>query len=305
MSNFSKNIALQLVNMPYVNTYQQIGLEKLHNIMGMEMYEQTITLGPPTLYDVPTREEVAGNPLQFLTTILVLLVLLIYILFKKDKSGLISPLILAFSAMIGVVVFSAIFRWQVWGSRYFIPYFVFFAPVVGYLFSKRLWDTLAWLFVAAFIVWSINPLINNYSRSFSWSDSNRNSIWTMSRKGLLFANEQTFEGAILELTYDMDISGCRDYGMVLGKNVPEYLIWATLSPNASDYYLEHIAVNNATEVLESPDFEPCGIIVFDATPPEDILDNTYVLSDEWTIESSDNTRIWLYLLPEYLSQSAE
>ena len=300
-SNLSKNFVLELVGLPYVENYAQAGVEKLHNYMQMEMFEQTITLGPPTFYNVPTREEVASNPLQFLTTGFVFLVLLMLLIFKKDKNELIPALIIGLSAMIGVMAFSAIFRWQVWGSRYFVPYFVLFAPVVGFLFSKRSWGWMGWLVCAALLAWSINPLLNNYSRSFSWSESNRNSIWTMSRKGLLFANHQTYEGAILELTYEMYVSDCRDFGMITGKNVPEYLIWATLTPEASEYRLEHYHVENVTGSLESPDFDPCGIIVFETDPPEDILDGLYILGGEWALESSDDISLWLYFKPENIS----
>lgn len=305
VSNLSKNIALQLINLPVVSHYIQIGLEKLHNYMGMELFEQAITHGPTTFYYVANREEVAGNPLQFIATGIVFLGLLLLLVIKKDKSGLDSPILLGLIAILGAMAFSAVFRWQVWGSRYFIPYFVLFAPAVGYFFDQRSVGWLGWLLGVTFIVWSINPLINNYSKSFSWSESNRNSIWTMPRKGLLFANEQPYEGAILELTYEMVASGCRDYGLVLSSNVPEYLIWATLTPDASEYHLEHYAVDNVTASLESPDFEPCGIIVFDASIPEEVTDGSYVLGDEWPLESNDVIRLRLYFLPEYISQSAE
>ena len=146
-SNLSKNFVLELVGLPYVEDYAQAGLEKLHNYMQMEMFEQTITHGPTTFYNVPTREEVASNPLQFLTTGFVFLVLLMMLIFRKDKTELMPALIIGLSAMIGVMAFSAIFRWQVWGSRYFVPYFVLFAPVVGFLFSKRSWGWMGWLVV--------------------------------------------------------------------------------------------------------------------------------------------------------------
>jgi len=217
----------------------------------------------------------------------------------------ISPLILSLCAIFGMVAFSAIFRWQVWGSRYFVPYFVLFAPVVGVVFGKRLPGWMAWFLCAALIAWSVNPLINNHSKSFSWSESNRNSIWRMSRKGLLFANHQAYEGAILELTYDMELSGCREYGMVFGKNVPEYLIWTTLTPSASEYHLEHYAVDNATASLESPDYSPCGIIVLDASPPEIVMDGSYSLADEWSFESDGERHLMVYFLPEFVPQVAE
>ena len=305
VSNLSRNIALQLTSFGFVNTAVQNALLRLHQFLGLELFDPTITHGPNEFYVVPTREEVAGNPLHFAVTGLAFLVLLIIAFGRKDKTEVVPPLVLSLLAIVGIMIFSAVFRWQVWGSRYFVPYFVFFAPAVGVVFEKRLPGWTAWLLCVGLIAWSVNPLINNYSKSFSWADSNRNSIWTMSRKGLLFANHQTYEGAILELTYEMYNSGCREYGLVLGFDVPEYLIWATLSPSASDYHLEHYAVDNATASLESPEFSPCGIIVFDAPSSEDIIDDMYILGDEWPFESSDDIRIRLYLLPEFALQSVE
>lgn len=305
VSNLSKNIALQLISVGYVNNFVNDALLRLHNMMGMNMFDPAITLGPGEFFYVPTREEVASNPLHFAATIFIIFILLIFMFRKKDKSEVVSPLILSLCAIIGMVLFSAIFRWQVWGSRYFVPYFVLFAPVVGYIFGRRLPNWMVGLLCVGLILWSVNPLINNYSKSFSWSTANRNSIWRMSRKGLLFANHQTYEGAILELTHQMDVSGCREYGLVFGKNVPEYLIWATLTPSASDYHLEHYAVDNATSILESPDFNPCGIIVFEALPSEFDNEGQFILADEWTLEEGGENELYLYLWPEYLLQSVE
>jgi len=305
VSNLSRNIALQLTSFGFVNSFVQDVLVRLHDFMGMELFDPTITHGPTEFYVVPTREEVASNPLQFIVAGLVFIWLLIVLISRKDKSEVISPLIASLIALVGIMFFSAVFRWQVWGSRYFIPYYVFFAPVVGYVFEKRLPSWMAWLLCAVLVAWSVNPLINNYSKAFSWSESNRNSIWTMSRKGLLFANHPAYEGAILELTHDMDISGCREYGMIFGNDVPEYLIWATLTPDASDYHLEHFAVDNATANHESPNFSPCGIIVLDAFPPEIIEDGTYSLADEWRFESDGEKHLMLYLQSEFMPQPTE
>ncbi|QRN82417.1 glycosyltransferase family 39 protein [Chloroflexota bacterium] len=305
ISNLSRNIVTQMISIGFVNEIMMKALTTIHNMMGISVFDQTITNGPGEFFIVPTREEVAANPIHFLVTCFVVLVLLISLFKKKNCSKDRKVLYLCIAAFLGMVIFSAIFRWQVWGTRYFIPYYVLFAPAVGYIFSRCLPRWMGWLVCAALLAWLINPLLNNHSRSFSWSESNRNSIWTMSRKGLLFANHQAYEGAILEMTYEMYTSGCREYGMVLGKNVPEYLFWATLTPDASEYRLEHYAVDNVTASLESPDFEPCGIIVLDASSPEIVEDGSYSLKDEWYFESDGERHLILYLLPEYIPQTTE
>ena len=151
----------------------------------------------------------------------------------------------------------------------------------------------------------LNPLLNNYSRSFSWSENNRNSIWRMSRRGLRFANHRIYEGAVLQMTHLMDISGCRTYGMSIGANSPEYLIWGTLTPNAQDYYLKHIGVDNPSAVHATENFDPCGIIVFEAAPPEIALTGAYHLYEGWPLEGSEDISLTLYLKPIIISQNLE
>lgn len=300
VSNLSRNIVSQLISTGFVNNVLLDGLERLHAWMGIPLFEQAITHGPTEFYDVPTREEVAGNPLHFLITCFAALALLVGLFRKKERSVLWNPIILAFAAFAGMVIFSGIFRWQVWGSRYFIPYYVMFAPVVGFVFSRRLPNWIGWLLSLVLLTALLNPLLNNYSRSFSWSTENRNSVWRMSRKGLLFANHQEYEGAILELTHEMDISGCRTYGLALGYNSPEYLIWATLAPSPADYTLEHIDVDNPSAVYASSDFDPCGVVVLEAERPALLQQKSYQMVGRWEFVEGQGYPLSLYLLSEYI-----
>ena len=294
VSNLSRHIVMQLLTGGFVNNLLVSGVQGLHRWMGVDLFDQRSTLGPSEFSFVPTREEVAPNPVHFALTVFVLLVLLISFLRKKDRKGDGAALLLGLLGVSGLVIFSSVFRWQVWGSRFLIPYYIIFAPAVGYAISKRLGSGTVWAVSLVLILWAINPLINNYSKSFSWAETNRNSIWRMSRKGLLFANEQAIEGDILELTHAMDLSGCRDYGFVAYTNVPEYLIWATLTPDPSEYTLGGYAVQNPSAKLSSPTYAPCGIIVYGDPPPEEILDRPYTLAERW-----DQIPLSLYLLPEF------
>jgi hypothetical protein len=299
VSNLSRNIVVQMVSGGFVNEILFSSVQSLHDLMGIDLFDQALTLGPAEFYSVPTREEVVGNPIQFALTVFVVLVLVISLLGKKDRKADGRVLLLGALGFVGMFVFSSVFRWQVWGNRYFLPYYVIFAPTVGYVFSKRMGNWMAWFVGVLMIAWAVNPLMNNYSKSFSWSESNRNSIWRMSRKGLLFANEQSYEGAVLELAHAMDISGCREYGMALHINDPEYLIWATLSPDWTEYTLGGFAVDNPSAELASPIDDPCGIIVFNGDPPEELDDSPYALAKEWATSPDYQMPLYLYLLPDY------
>jgi 4-amino-4-deoxy-L-arabinose transferase-like glycosyltransferase len=304
ISNLSRNLAVQLTSRyGIINESVQKGLTWLHARLGISLFDPAITHGPNTFYYVPTREEVAGNPVHLLLTAVFLGLAVVLRLRDRKASQDRAAVLLGLAAVSGMIFFSAVFRWQVWGTRYFLPYFVLFAPLIGYGIRKV--PVKGFSSILLFLVLSvvmINPLLNNYSRSFSWSEANRNSIWRMSRKGLLFANHQDYEGAILALAEQMDASGCRAYGLKLDYNAPEYLIWATLSPEISAYQLEHIDVANASNRHADESFEPCGIIVFGIKRGAFSPGPAYQLFGEWDIPGHEAYPIMLYLDQDFLPQ---
>jgi len=101
------------------------------------------------------------------------------------------------------------------------------------------------------------------------------------------------------------VSECRTYGMSIGGNSPEYLIWGTLTPDSQDYYLEHMGVDNPSAVHASQDFDPCGIIVFEAAPPESVVEGDYLLYEGWQLEGYAGLPVQLYLRQDFIPQGLE
>jgi hypothetical protein len=161
----------------------------------------------------------------------------------------------------------------------------------------------AWLMGFLLVVTLVNPLFNNYSRAFSWSEENRNSIWHLSRKGLLFANNANIEGAVLELTHLMEESSCRTFGVIMRSNAPEYLLWASLRPHADDYFLEHIQIDNVTAKHATPDFDPCGIVLFESTEIDRVDEARFDLVQRWQLGS--DYPFSLFLSPAYAVDGLE
>ncbi len=305
-SNMSKNIAVQLRSFGFVNRGVEEALARMHAGLNIPLFDPDTTQGPREFYSMPTREEVAGNPLHFGLSGLAFLALLIFTLIKKDRDTVWSPLYLGLAALAGMMVFSGVFRWQVWGSRYFIPYYVVFAPLVGYVFGRRFPAWSSWMLGLSLIFIMTNPLLNNFPRSFSWSVESRNSIWRRSRKALRFANHHVYEGGILSITHVMDVSGCRTYGMAVGMNAPEYLLWSTLTPGPEDYVLKHIEVDNHSVIHQTEDFDPCGIIVFEARQhPEKALQAPYEFFDHWQFDPDWGHPLALYLQPAFFPEISE
>lgn len=305
ISNLLRNITVQLNRVGFVTEAILKILTKVHAWMGMPLHDPAITQGPRAFFINPTREEVVGNPLHFVVTVLVFVIIFAHFVKSKNRAAFRLPFMLAVTSIAGMVIFSGVFRWQVWGTRYFIPYYILFTPVLGMVVGKGILKSTSWVLGSLLIIMMLNPLLNNYSRSFSWSDLNRNSIWHRSRRGLRFANHEIYEDAIIKLSHLTDVSGCRTYGMVIGPNSPEYLIWGTLTPEAGEYYLEHIAVDNPSAVHQSENFDPCGIIVFEGRHPDIAFEGAYILAESWEIPPYEGYPLTLYLLPDMLPLGQE
>jgi len=303
VSNLSRNIALQMMSIAPLDKLITDILARLHALLGISLFDQTITHGPPEFYSVPNREEVASNPIHFGVTVLVFIYLLLRLIVRKEKNW--QPLMLGLTGMLGMVIFSAAFRWQTWGSRYFIPYYILFAPVVGFAIGEKLPRWTSWVLALVLVVAMVHPLFNNYSRAFLPTETNRNNIWRVSRKGLRFANHLNYEGAILEMTKKMADSGCRTSGLVEYANSSEYLIWSTLRPAPSHYQIEHIAVDNPSAIHADQAFDPCGIIVFETADPEIVEEGSYQLVERWDFGSDSGYPLSLFLKSEFAALPLE
>jgi len=298
VSNLSRNIAVQMNGKyGFINEAVQDVLDFIHARLRIPMFDPQTTHGPAEFYYVLTREEVAGNTFHFIFTILIFLITLAGLTRKKHQPAIFVSLGLVAVAFSGAIIFSTVFRWQAWSNRFFMPYYVFFAPVMGFTFGKLLPSFTSWAFGLVMILIMVNPLFNNYSRSFSWAEDNRNSIWRLSRRGLLFANNQNIEGAVLELTDQMESSGCHSYGILMRYNAPEYLLWAALKPSPQHYRLEHLAVGNETEQFSDPDFDPCGLVLFELHQSEVFIAPDFLLGNQWKI--GDTVPFSLYLKPPF------
>jgi hypothetical protein len=298
ISNLSRHAVVQMNGKyGFINEAAIATVEGIHEWIDMPLFDPAITFGPNEFYYVPTREEVAGNPFHFAVAGSLLFFALLGLINRPFRTNTWTVIALSLAALSGAVLFSAAFRWQAWSTRFFIPYYVLFSPVFGYIFGKLLPAVTSWGIGIVLVLVLANPLLNNYSRAFSWSEENRNSIWRMSRKGLLFANNQNIEGAVLELTHLMESSQCRIYGVMMRSNAPEYLLWANLSPHPDDYFLEHINVGNSTEVFASPSFNPCGVVLFEFTDLTQVDDKAYELVKRWELGGDDPFS--LFLTPAY------
>ncbi len=211
-------------------------------------------------------ETQAGNPVQFALVIASFLLLPFLKVELKDKRLLwyVGSILLSF------IVFSALIRWQPWGSRFHLPLFIMAAAIVGITAERLL--TRRWLILclsALFVAAALPYLLSNSARSIL----NRKDCPTIfqDRATLYFGDNHTAQAPIVLAMADaIRRSGCGRIALDAYLPVPEphigmsppsfyiYPLLAQLGIDGRTHFVHYINVQNPTK-----DFAPRG-----PTPPD-------------------------------------
>ncbi len=160
----------------------------------------------------------------------------------------------------GYLSFCHMFKWQIFGTRYLLPLFVLYAPLVGMTFASR-WlvvnGVLGFsLFIAA-MPWlfhlQLRPLLVRPGTDYPPS------LLTAPRQEFYFA---TAKGAYLpyrHLAERIQQAGCRSVGLHLSGTTPEYLWWVVLEAPRSQVRIEWLMAGESAKYFD-PHFSPCAVI---------------------------------------------
>jgi hypothetical protein len=261
-SNVVRNAALHVQTpWPELNEWVELQVLKVHIKLGVELNDPATTRDGYFHLMKPSYSEVLiGNPFQAVAIVVVSL----FSLLAVRRVGW-RPVVLAGLAASGFVIFSALFKWQIFGSRYHLPFFVLFAPIVGVLFDRfvpRLrFDVVVGVF---FLVscWSWlffieqRPLAVNLQNDPNAGRTLLNTErweWYFATTGFNGATYQHLAGLITE-------AGCREVGLNLRGNSAEYLIWVALNAPRSGIHLAWRVGGTPSARYEDPTLIPCAII---------------------------------------------
>ena len=133
ISNFLRNLALNAdLPIPRAETWLQGQIVSFHSRIGMDVNDPKITFGG--VFAIPrmnTSEMTSGNPLHTLVIAAVILAAIINLLKRKDASSR-EVVIFTSLLLISYVLFNVFLKWQPSGSRWQLPYFFLFAPIIGF-----------------------------------------------------------------------------------------------------------------------------------------------------------------------------
>jgi len=284
ISTLVRNAALQAgTPWPKVNLQIERLVLAVHVKLGLDWNDaRTTSIGSYGLISIQYNE-ITGNPLQ---AALILVGFLLVILFWKRLGTLALIYDLAIASTF--LLFSVLFKWQIFGARYVLPFLVLFAPLIGLLFSRFLpaWGVV--LAGAVLFVLSWTWLFKLEERPLISSDPAYPGILQQTRKDLYFAPSARY----LKRVYD-DLmgrivqSGCTRIGVAISGGSFEYPIWVYMNAPRNDLQIEWI-VSGPTQRYMDPNFSACAVICQDCTSGWSVVRNLPVEFD-----SSEGYKLFL------------
>jgi hypothetical protein len=258
-SNMMRNAVIQM-HTPWPELNYQITrlIIGVHFKLGLDVNDpRTTAQGEFNIGNLTTNEDVTFNPLHSLLIGIVFLSSLI--LFRRTSRKLIVYQALV---ILGFVMFSFIFKWQIFGSRLLLPFFLLYAPSIGVFASIFL---PAWLIsvlgislAASSFMWlvSINPRpLLPLPGKTEWP-----SVVTASREQMYFTSIRGAYEPMKNVASQILDAGCTDVGMAISGAGAEYPYWVLLSAPRDDLRIEWIVAGTPSARYSDPDFQPCAVI---------------------------------------------
>jgi hypothetical protein len=284
-----KNVGMQvgLPGLEKVNHAWFVLILKVVNKLGVDINDPRITaVGYFNVSAPSTHEDGASNPYHAYLIFLVFIALF-FLVKKTGRSWLVYGLLAASTFLL----FSLIYKWNAFGTRYDLAFFVLFAPLAGMVLEqldkyKIGYAISALLFIGSFPwLFGINsrPLVSQLGYG-----ATQGSILQSTRQDLYFANAQSERGVYNEITQAIKNQGCTQVGLMLQGDDPEYLIWELMGAPREKVTIEWI-IRGPTDRYSPAGFTPCAIICRGCS-----IDQTPLRGLEIAIQRGDT---WLYLPP--------
>jgi hypothetical protein len=230
----------------------------VHFKMGLDVNDpRTTIIGEFAIGKPSTHEDTVTNPLHTFL-ILVTAILSLFTIKRTGKRVIVYQLLV----LLGFIAFSFVFKWQVFGSRLLLPFFLIAAPAFGVIFGSilPLWAAAAvgLGLIASSTMW----LLSIYARPLFPLDGRTDfdSVLVASREKMYFASIPGAYEPMKNVTRQISESHCEDIGIALSGSGAEYPYWVLLDAPRDDLRIEWIVAGTPSARYSDPDFQPCAVI---------------------------------------------
>jgi 4-amino-4-deoxy-L-arabinose transferase-like glycosyltransferase len=260
-SNLLRTVGQQMSTpFPKVNAAEYLLINAIHQAMGVDINDPGITSIGKFRISTPSFNEIrVTNPAQMFLALFAILVMMIR--FRKIQKTVWVYLLVVFS---GLLIYSYLFKWQIFGSRLHLSLLILLAPLVGYVLTAAfhraftaqaasailLLLSLPWLFRIEQRPLLINPADIPLAGKSLLNTSRGNWYYVT-------AGEKS---TLKKISDSVAQAKCDQVGIVISGSSPEYLYWVALNAPRPHMRIEWITSNSATLHLEDPSFKPCAVI---------------------------------------------
>ncbi len=234
--------------------------KKIHNVLGLNLNATESTYGGNLFSVIPYQnrfdEDTATNPVH-LALIIVSAVILV-LRYKIEKNYFLLGLL-------SLVLFSALFRWQIWGSRLQLPFFIIIAPAVSIILTEKIkikYQSLFMSIVAICFIFYTFPFVTNHGiRPLRGPES----ILVRERYDLYFAHNRYMKNYYTEAV--KHIPECQSVGLIIKNEAFEYPLLLSIKKKNPDIKFYHLlAENSLIKYSNLHKNNMCAIIKVDPYP---------------------------------------
>jgi len=170
------------------------------------------------------------------------------------------------------VLFSFTYKWNPFSGRYHLPFFVLFAPVIGALYGQLRWKLIGMVMGICLVVTSWNWIVSIDNRPLipEPGRAKPQSILAVPRDLLYFSGNEWVYGIYTQLTGQILAQDCRQVGIMLNGDDPEYWVWVMLGAPRPDLDIQWIVTGTPSERYNSAVFQPCAVVCVDCPPKKPI-----------------------------------
>ena len=282
LSNLIRNLSLNLT-LPFVefNSLIRDAVSNFHKLIELPINDQINTFstkgrfGGEYFIYFSLFENNASNFLHFI--IILFIILTSYIFFKENQ--ILKIYILC--TVMSFVLFSIILKWQPWGNRLLLTFFVLFSPIICFIPANSFFKKTIHLISFLLILYSLpylfmnktRPLVGTLYREGEKIYYDKPKYLNFKRDDLYFIHERKKEDNFyknqFEIIDKLNSINCRFIGLDSSETELEYMIWLLLSKlNYKDKIVFHLDVNNLTN-SKLKNHKPCAVFLLDKNDKKD------------------------------------
>lgn len=264
LSNLVRNAALH-TGTPYghVNKLIYQGIAALHQLLRVDINDPRTTSSDTFPWiSFRTEETLVGNFLHAGLT----LIAFAAVLWKRKAFGSI-PFTLALVAASSFLFFSSLFKWQIFGSRFHLAFFVLFCPLIAMVIDRWVGK---WSFAAGIVlVLAAFPWLFQIDQRplIPGEQSMTGSILRETRLDLLYANGPHLTHPYETIINKIKEGNCRSVGLMLKGGSAEYPLWVLMDAPRDDRLQMGWIVSGPSAKYEPPEFRPCAVVCEGCSQP--------------------------------------